>query len=99
MKAANVLATIGNTPHIRVNRLFGATHEVWIKSERANPGGLSVERCYLLRCPVQSGRSSSAPFRVPLRGGTSGGLARSTARIVPRAAPLGDNHALLQPPA
>ena len=29
----------------------------------ANPRGLSVERCYLLRCPVQSGRSSSAPFR------------------------------------
>src|SRR5450631_3247028 len=39
MPAANILATIGNTPHIRVNRLFGAGHNVWIKSERSNPGG------------------------------------------------------------
>jgi cysteine synthase A len=43
MKAANVLATIGNTPHIRVTRLFGA-NEVWIKSERANPGGSIKDR-------------------------------------------------------
>lgn len=47
MKAANVLATIGNTPHIRVNRLFGATHEVWVKSERANPGGSVKDRIAL----------------------------------------------------
>lgn len=46
MKAANVLATIGNTPHIRVNRLFGAA-EVWIKSERANPGGSIKDRIAL----------------------------------------------------
>ena len=39
MKAHNVLETIGNTPHIRINRLFGSTHQVWIKSERSNPGG------------------------------------------------------------
>jgi cysteine synthase A len=43
MKAANVLETIGNTPHIRINRLFGA-REVWIKSERANPGGSIKDR-------------------------------------------------------
>ena len=43
MKAANVLATIGNTPHIRMNRLFGKA-EVWIKSERANPGGSIKDR-------------------------------------------------------
>jgi cysteine synthase A len=43
MKAANVLATIGNTPHIRMTRLFGAS-EVWIKSERANPGGSIKDR-------------------------------------------------------
>jgi cysteine synthase A len=36
MKADNVLATIGNTPHIRLARLF-PNHEVWVKSERANP--------------------------------------------------------------
>ena len=40
MKAANILETIGNTPHIRINRLFGDKAEVWIKSERANPGGI-----------------------------------------------------------
>jgi len=44
MKAENILATIGNTPHIRVNRLFGAKHQVWIKSERANPGGSIKDR-------------------------------------------------------
>src|SRR5512140_1220849 len=47
MKAPHILATIGNTPHIRVNRLFGATHEVWIKSERANPGGSVKDRIAL----------------------------------------------------
>ncbi|MDQ3027404.1 MAG: cysteine synthase family protein, partial [Pseudomonadota bacterium] len=44
MKAPNVLATIGNTPHIRMNRLFGSGSEVWIKSERANPGGSIKDR-------------------------------------------------------
>jgi cysteine synthase len=43
MKAPNILATIGNTPHIRINRLFGSA-EVWIKSERANPGGSIKDR-------------------------------------------------------
>ncbi len=38
MKAQNILGTIGNTPHVRINRLFGNNHEVWIKLERANPG-------------------------------------------------------------
>jgi cysteine synthase A len=46
MKAKNILATIGNTPHIRINRLFGK-HEVWIKSERANPGGSIKDRIAL----------------------------------------------------
>ena len=44
MKAANVLETIGNTPHIRINRLFGDRAEVWMKSERANPGGSIKDR-------------------------------------------------------
>ncbi|BDI04418.1 cysteine synthase A [Sphaerotilus microaerophilus] len=47
MKAANVLATIGQTPHIRINRLFGSTHEVWVKSERSNPGGSIKDRIAL----------------------------------------------------
>ena len=44
MKAASILDTIGNTPHIRVNRLFGDRAEVWIKSERSNPGGSIKDR-------------------------------------------------------
>lgn len=48
MKAQNVLETIGNTPHIRYQRLFkGATQQVWIKSERANPGGSVKDRIAL----------------------------------------------------
>ena len=48
MKAQNVLETIGNTPHIRIQRLFGkATQQVWIKSERANPGGSIKDRIAL----------------------------------------------------
>src|ERR671920_637654 len=43
MKANSVLETIGNTPHIRVGRLFPDA-EVWIKSERANPGGSIKDR-------------------------------------------------------
>ena len=46
MKAANILETIGNTPHIRINRLFGDA-EVWIKSERANPGASIKDRIAL----------------------------------------------------
>ena len=44
MKAANILETIGNTPHVRVNRLFGDRAEVWIKQERANPGASIKDR-------------------------------------------------------
>ncbi|MBA2635593.1 MAG: cysteine synthase A [Sphingomonas sp.] len=47
MKAASILETIGNTPHIRINRLFGDKAEVWIKSERANPGGSIKDRIAL----------------------------------------------------
>ena len=47
MKAANILETIGRTPHIRINRLFGATHQVWVKSERSNPGGSIKDRIAL----------------------------------------------------
>jgi cysteine synthase A len=48
MKADDILQTIGNTPHIRIRRLFGqATQQVWIKSERANPGGSIKDRIAL----------------------------------------------------
>ncbi len=47
MLAQNVLQTIGNTPHIRINRLFGNTHSVYVKSERSNPGGSIKDRIAL----------------------------------------------------
>lgn len=47
MVAANILETIGNTPHVKVNRLFGDTHEVYVKLERANPGASIKDRIAL----------------------------------------------------
>jgi len=46
MIAQDILETIGNTPHVRFNRLFGV-HQVWIKSERSNPGGSIKDRIAL----------------------------------------------------
>jgi cysteine synthase A len=46
MRAGSILETIGRTPHIRINRLFGDA-EVWVKSERANPGGSIKDRIAL----------------------------------------------------
>jgi cysteine synthase A len=46
MIAQDILQTIGNTPHVRINRLFGV-HQVWIKSERSNPGGSIKDRSAL----------------------------------------------------
>jgi len=47
MKANNILETIGNTPHLRINKLFGADANVWIKLEKANPGGSIKDRIAL----------------------------------------------------
>ena len=48
MRANSILETIGNTPHIRINRLFANSgHTVWIKSERSNPGGSIKDRIAL----------------------------------------------------
>jgi cysteine synthase A len=47
MKADNILQTIGNTPHVRINRLFGPHANVWVKSERSNPGGSIKDRIAL----------------------------------------------------
>ena len=47
MKANNILETIGNTPHVRLNKLYGDKHEVWIKLERANPGASIKDRIAL----------------------------------------------------
>lgn len=47
MKASNILETIGDTPHLRINTLFRPGVEVWIKLERANPGGSIKDRIAL----------------------------------------------------
>lgn len=47
MKAQNILETIGNTPHVKVNRLFPANYEVWVKVEKTNPGGSIKDRIAL----------------------------------------------------
>ena len=47
MRANNILDTIGNTPHVRLNKLFGNGHEVWIKLERSNPGASIKDRIAL----------------------------------------------------
>ena len=47
MKANSILETIGNTPHVRLNKLYGNQHEVWIKLEKANPGASIKDRIAL----------------------------------------------------
>ena len=47
MKANSILETIGNTPHVRINRLYSPDVEVWSKLERANPGGSIKDRIAL----------------------------------------------------
>jgi len=78
MKAASILETIGNTPHIRINRLFGDSAEVWIKSERANPGGSIKDRIALAM--VEDAEASGAlrpggTIVEPTSGNTGIGLA------------------------
>src|SRR3954467_4127604 len=47
MKGNSILDIIGNTPHVRINKLFGADYEVWIKLERQNPGASIKDRIAL----------------------------------------------------
>jgi len=47
MKAKNILETIGNTPTVKINHLFGSDYEIWVKLERANPGGSIKDRIAL----------------------------------------------------
>jgi len=47
MKANNILGTIGNTPHVKINNVFGKDHEIWIKLERTNPGASIKDRIAL----------------------------------------------------
>jgi cysteine synthase len=78
MKANNILGTIGNTPHIRIARLFGSTHVVWIKSERANPGGSIKDRIALsmIEAAERDGRLKPGGTIIePTSGNTGIGLA------------------------
>ena len=78
MKAPTILHTIGNTPHVRINRLFGSTHEVWIKCERANPGGSIKDRIALamVEAAERSGDlQPGATIIEPTSGNTGVGLA------------------------
>ena len=47
MKVNNILETIGNTPHLKINRLYDGKQNVWVKLERANPGGSIKDRIAL----------------------------------------------------
>jgi cysteine synthase A len=78
MKAADILETIGNTPHIRINRLFGDRAEVWIKQERVNPGGSIKDRIALGMVEDAERRSVLKPGGTivePTSGNTGIGLA------------------------
>ena len=78
MKAHNILETIGNTPHVRIQRLFGAQAQVWIKSERSNPGGSVKDRIALamVEAAEKSGALKAGGTIIePTSGNTGIGLA------------------------
>lgn len=77
MKADSILATIGNTPHVRLSRLF-PDHEVWVKSERTNPGGSIKDRIALAMIEAAEADGSLPPGGTivePTSGNTGIGLA------------------------
>lgn len=77
MKANTILETIGNTPHIRVSKLFPGT-EVWIKSERSNPGGSIKDRIALAMIEAAEASGALTPGGTiiePTSGNTGVGLA------------------------
>src|SRR4051795_2931542 len=81
MKAQSVLETIGGTPHIRLNRLFPGS-EVWIKSERSNPGGSIKGRIgfAMMEAAEAAGRLKPGGTIIePTSGNTGIGLAMAAA--------------------
>ncbi len=77
MKANSILETIGNTPHVRINRLFG-DYEVWAKLERTNPGGSIKDRIGLAMIEDAERRGILKPDSIiiePTSGNTGIGLA------------------------
>ena len=78
MRANTILQTIGDTPHVRINRLFGDSHEVWMKLERANPAASIKDRIALSMIEDAERRGVLKPDSVvvePTSGNTGVGLA------------------------
>ena len=78
MLADNILHTIGNTPHIRINRLFGPGRKVYIKSERSNPGGSIKDRIAVSMIEAAEASGALKPGDTiiePTSGNTGVGLA------------------------
>ncbi|AVP56924.1 cysteine synthase A [Pulveribacter suum] len=78
MRVDHILQTIGNTPHVRINRLFGPGANVWVKSERANPGGSIKDRIALAMVEAAEASGQLAPGGTivePTSGNTGIGLA------------------------
>ncbi len=82
MKASSILDTIGNTPHVRINRLYDSKVEVWLKLERANPGGSIKDRIGLamIQDAEQKGVLKKGSVIIePTSGNTGIGLAMTAA--------------------
>ena len=78
MRVDTILQTIGNTPHIRIQRLFGAGAQVFIKSERSNPGGSIKDRIALAMVEAAEASGALVPGSTiiePTSGNTGVGLA------------------------
>lgn len=78
MKAQNILETIGNTPHVLINNLFGKEHKIWIKMEKNNPGASIKDRIALAMIEDAEEKGLLNPDSViiePTSGNTGIGLA------------------------
>lgn len=78
MKAETILETIGNTPHIKINRLFDPGFSVWIKMERSNPGASIKDRIALSMIEDAEKKGELKPNSIiiePTSGNTGIGLA------------------------
>jgi cysteine synthase A len=82
MKANSILETIGNTPHVKINRLFGPSTSVWMKLEKTNPGGSIKDRIGLAMIEDAEKRGALKPGGTiiePTSGNTGIGLALAAA--------------------
>ena len=78
MKVNTILETIGNTPHIKINRLFNPVYSVWVKLEKANPGASIKDRIALSMVEDAEKKGLLKPDSIiiePTSGNTGIGLA------------------------